>query len=99
MTATIGAAWLVASESTIRRNAGFWIFLFSNGLWIAWAAYAAAPALIVLQLGLAAMNIRGAASCAHRCCGPGLAIVTAGNASVRKAKSAAIMHTEPARLP
>ena len=60
-----GAAWLVASESTIRRNAGFWIFLFSNVLWIAWAAYAAAPALIVLQLGLAAMNIRGAVKTAR----------------------------------
>lgn len=58
--ATIAAAWLVACESSQRRNAGFWIFLLSNGLWIVWAVYAAAPALIVLQLGLAAMNIRGA---------------------------------------
>lgn len=58
--ATIAAAWLVAAESSQRRNAGFWIFLLSNGLWIVWAVYAAAPALIVLQLGLAAMNIRGA---------------------------------------
>ena len=58
--ATIGAAWLVASESSLRRNVGFWIFLLSNALWIVWAVHAAAPALIVLQLGLAAMNIRGA---------------------------------------
>lgn len=60
MAATIAAAWLVACESSNRRNAGFWVFLCSNGLWIAWAIYAAAPALIVLQVGLAAMNIRGA---------------------------------------
>ena len=58
--ATIGAAWLVASESSLRRNVGFWIFLLSNALWIVWAVHVAAPALIVLQLGLAAINIRGA---------------------------------------
>jgi hypothetical protein len=60
MVATIAAAWLVASESQRRRNAGFWIFLLSNGLWITWAIHASAPALIALQLGLATMNIRGA---------------------------------------
>jgi hypothetical protein len=60
MVVTIAAAWLVASESARRRNSGFWVFLLSNVLWTIWAVYAAAPALIALQLGLATMNIRGA---------------------------------------
>ncbi len=60
MAATIGAAWLVASSHRAKRNTGFWLFLVSNALWIVWAVYASAPALIVMQLGLAALNIRGA---------------------------------------
>lgn len=60
MLVTIGAAWLVASKSEMRRNAGFWLFLASNALWIVWGWIADAPALVVLQIGLAAMNIRGA---------------------------------------
>ena len=61
MVVTVLAAWLVASNSKHRRNVGFWIFLASNALWIAWAWQAHAWALIVLQVALAAMNIRGAA--------------------------------------
>ena len=60
MLVTVCAAWLVASRSSRRRTAGFWIFLASNLLWIAWAWQAQAHALIVLQLALAALNIRGA---------------------------------------
>jgi hypothetical protein len=36
MAASLLAAWLVASTAANRRMAGFWIFLASNGLWIAW---------------------------------------------------------------
>lgn len=54
------ASWLVASTSEGRRNAGFWLFLFSNALWIAWGWNEHAPALVTLQVGLAIMNIRGA---------------------------------------
>lgn len=61
MIVTVLAAWLVASSSRHRRNIGFWIFLASNALWIAWGWQAHAWALIVLQVALAAMNIRGAA--------------------------------------
>jgi hypothetical protein len=61
MIVTVLAAWLVASNSKHRRNIGFWIFLASNALWIAWGWQAHAWALIVLQVALAAMNIRGAA--------------------------------------
>lgn len=60
MFATLVAAWFVASKDAGRRNFGFWLFLGSNALWMAWGFHAKAWALIVLQVGLAAMNIRGA---------------------------------------
>ncbi len=60
MVVTITAAWLVASESAKRRNVGFWVFLASNVLWVIWGFIASAHALIVLQIALAAMNIRDA---------------------------------------
>nr|WP_313624368.1 hypothetical protein [Achromobacter sp.] len=59
MVASLGAAWLVASRSARRRNAGFWVFLSSNVLWVGWGLHDDAWALIALQLGLAAMNVRG----------------------------------------
>ena len=59
MAVTLIAAWFVASRARGRRRAGFWLFLLSNALWIAWAIPAHAYALLVLQLGLAAMNVRG----------------------------------------
>jgi len=59
MVASILAAWLVASTKAHRRNLGFWIFLGSNILWTAWGWHTKAYALIVLQLALAAMNLRG----------------------------------------
>lgn len=61
MLVTIVATWLVASRPLSRRNAGFWLFLGSNVLWIIWGWHAGAPALIAMQVCLAAMNIRGAA--------------------------------------
>ncbi|TBU80727.1 hypothetical protein DNK06_09540 [Pseudomonas daroniae] len=60
MLVTVAAAWLVASKQRQRRNLGFWVFMASNVLWIIWGLYSQAYALIVLQLCLAAMNIRGA---------------------------------------
>ena len=60
MLVTLLAAWLVASSSKRKRNLGFWTFLASNVLWIAWGWQARADALVVLQVALAAMNIRGA---------------------------------------
>lgn len=60
MVMTIYAAWLVASSNIRKRNAGFWVFLISNGLWVVWGVHVDAPALITMQIGLAAMNIRGA---------------------------------------
>ena len=60
MLVTLVAAWLVASSSEWRRNIGFWVFLLSNLLWVVWGWHAQALALIALQVGLAALNIRGA---------------------------------------
>ena len=60
MLATVMAAWLVGSSRTRRRNTGFWVFLASNLLWTAWGLHDGAWALIVLQVALAALNIRGA---------------------------------------
>lgn len=36
MVVTMLAAWLVASQRKFKRNWGFWLFLISNALWIAW---------------------------------------------------------------
>ena len=60
MVVTVVAAWLVGSRTKKRRAIGFWVFLASNVLWIAWGVPAHAYALIVLQVALAVMNLRGA---------------------------------------
>ncbi len=60
MAVTLAASWFIASASSDRRRAGFWLFLASNLLWVVWGVSAQAWALIALQIGLAIMNIRGA---------------------------------------
>ena len=60
MAVTVIAAWMVGSQRKFKRNWGFWLFLFSNVLWIVWGWHDNAYALIALQLGLAFLNIRGA---------------------------------------
>lgn len=60
MAVTVAAAWYVASERSSKRNWGFWLFLASNALWVAWGVHTEAIALVLLQVCLAAMNIRGA---------------------------------------
>lgn len=60
MIVTVAAAWHVSSRSKSKRGVGFWCFLASNVLWIVWGWHSHAHALIVLQLCLAAMNVRGA---------------------------------------
>jgi hypothetical protein len=61
MAATLLSAWLVAAQSKLQRQLGFWIFLASNVLWIGWGWHDHAWALIILQFGLAVLNIRGVA--------------------------------------
>jgi len=59
MLITVLAAWFVASTQRRRRRIGFWLYLVSNALWIVWGLHSRAYALILLQVCLAAMNIRG----------------------------------------
>jgi hypothetical protein len=60
MLVTVVAAWMVASQRKFKRNWGFWLFLLSNVLWIIWGLRDGAYALIILQVCLAFLNIRGA---------------------------------------
>lgn len=59
MVITVIAAWLVASLNPKRRMIGFWCFIVSNVAWVVWGLHDDAYALVVLQVALAAMNIRG----------------------------------------
>ena len=59
MVATLYAAYLVGSKRDDRRVLGFVTFVLSNVLWIAWGWHDGAWALIALQVGLFAMNVRG----------------------------------------
>jgi len=61
MITTLGSTWLVAGQSKVKRQVGFWMFLLSNILWVAWGWHDHAWALVVLQFGLALLNIRGVA--------------------------------------
>ena len=61
MVATLGSTWLVGSTRKTLRMVGFCTFLVSNVLWIAWGWHDHAWALVALQFGLAALNVRGAA--------------------------------------
>jgi hypothetical protein len=58
--ATLLAAWLIASPTPHRRNTGFWCFIVSNLLWVLWGWQTGAYALIMLQVGLFGLNLRGA---------------------------------------
>ncbi|ARN23765.1 hypothetical protein A4W93_06920 [Piscinibacter gummiphilus] len=60
MLASLAAAWLVASQDRRRRSWGFWVFMGSNVLWVAWGWHTQAHALIALQVGLFVLNVRGA---------------------------------------
>ena len=60
MVATLASTWLVGSTRRSLRTIGFYTFLTSNVLWIVWGWHDRAYALIALQVGLAALNVRGA---------------------------------------
>jgi hypothetical protein len=59
MAVTLGAAFLVGARHARRRIFGFYTFILSNILWIVWGLHDEAWALIMLQAGLCAMNVRG----------------------------------------
>ena len=60
MAVTLLASWLVASSNERSRERAFWCFMASNVLWVVWGWHDGAFALIALQVGLFALNIRGA---------------------------------------
>ena len=60
MVVTLLSTWLVGSTRKSLRMIGFYAFLASNALWIAWGFHVSAWALVVLQIGLAVLNVRGA---------------------------------------
>lgn len=62
MAVTLYAAYLLGSKRSDRRIFGFSMFILSNVLWIAWGWQDGAWALIALQAGLFAMNVRGIVS-------------------------------------
>ncbi|WP_313331234.1 hypothetical protein [Comamonas sp.] len=59
MACSLVAAWMVASQRSTNRKFGFWIFLLSNILWVIWGVSAGGWALVLLQAGLAGLNLRG----------------------------------------
>ena len=59
MAVTLVAAFLVGARHARKRIIGFWAFILSNILWIVWGVNDEAWALIALQVGLLAMNVRG----------------------------------------
>ncbi len=65
LTGLLGA-WLVCSHKPRVRRNGFVLFLVSNILWITWAGYAQAFALILMQICFMVTSIRGIMLCAVR---------------------------------
>lgn len=59
MAVTVIASWFAASSRKHRRKYGYWLYLASNAAWVGWGLHARAYALIVLQLFLVVMNVRG----------------------------------------
>ncbi|MBA6115216.1 hypothetical protein JET76_00580 [Pseudomonas putida] len=59
MALTVLAAWCIGSSRPGRRKVGFCCFIASNLLWSVWGWQAQAWALIILQICLCAMNLRG----------------------------------------
>lgn len=59
MIITLFSTWCVASQTKKVRWFGFFSFIISNFLWVLWALHTEAYAIIVLQIGLLLLNIRG----------------------------------------
>jgi hypothetical protein len=60
MAVTLLSTWLLTAQGKEWRHWGFWGLLLSNIIWIAWGWNERAYALVLLQFGLAALNIYGA---------------------------------------
>lgn len=52
-------AWLVGALARRSRRAGFWCFLVSNALWIAWGALFHQWGLVLMQAAFTVTSLRG----------------------------------------
>lgn len=59
MVLTLISTWLVATQSAWKKILAFVCFILSNLLWVIWGWHTQAYALIVMQIGLLFLNIRG----------------------------------------
>lgn len=59
MAITVLAAWFMGSVRARRRVIAFWCFTVGNALWVIWGASHEAYGLIMLEIILALMNMRG----------------------------------------
>ena len=55
------AAYLMGSKKADKRVVAFWLLILGNLLWIGWGWGESAWALIALNAGLLALNVRGIA--------------------------------------
>lgn len=60
MAVNVVSVWLLTSQTKGKRHSGFILSLFSNLLWGIWGLFVEAFAVLVLQIALAALNIKGA---------------------------------------
>jgi hypothetical protein len=59
MAITVLAAWFMGSVRARRRVIAFWCFTAGNALWVVWGISHDAYGLIMLEVILALMNMRG----------------------------------------
>lgn len=59
MAITVLAAWFMGSMRARRRVIAFWCFTAGNALWVVWGISHDAYGLIMLEVILALMNMRG----------------------------------------
>ena len=59
MAVTLAAAWWMGSKKADKRVIAFWMLIAGNLMWIGWGWGETAWALIALNVGLLALNVRG----------------------------------------
>jgi hypothetical protein len=59
MAVTLAAAWWMGSKKAGKRIMAFCLLIAGNLMWIAWGWGEDARALIALNIGLLALNVRG----------------------------------------
>jgi hypothetical protein len=59
MAISLAAAFYLGSKKPSKRILAFWLLIVGNVLWIAWGWGESAWALIALNVGLMALNVRG----------------------------------------